>query len=52
MLQDSARYALYLIQGIGIEPLRDTDSQKDFFRWMLQTNQDAQSMEGLRTNAV
>ena len=24
MLQDSARYALYLIRGIGIEPLRDT----------------------------
>ena len=23
MLQDSARYALYLIRGIGIEPLRD-----------------------------
>ena len=24
MLQDSARYALYLIRGIGIESLRDT----------------------------
>ena len=30
MLQDSARYALYLIRGIGIEPLRDTKCKTNY----------------------